>query len=130
MVGMECYGNGSCLSFGGDDPSSKGSQCSNGSPCSKGCKLMPCANTHCKEKRPEWVLHCNDGLCVMCASSIGKVTFLDEKADCPICLDSKEMIQIECGGKHKVCMDCWLKWSDTNDFVTCMICRRVCRSCK
>lgn len=88
---------------------------------------MACANTHCKEKRPEWVLHCNDGLCVMCASSIGKVTFLDEKADCPICLDSKQMIQIECGGKHKVCMDCWLIWSDTNDFVTCMICRGVCR---
>jgi len=113
---MECYGNGSCLS---DECDKK--------TCSKACKLVACSNKHCNTKRPEWVLQMNDGLCVICASSIGKVTFLDEIAKCPICLDSKEMVQIECGGKHKVCLDCWMDWSDRNEIATCMICRGVSR---
>jgi hypothetical protein len=117
---MECYGNGSCLCICFEEECVCGKKV-----CMKQCKLISCGNAHCNEKRPAWVLHCNDGLCVTCASSIGKVTFLDETASCPICLDSKEMVQIQCGGKHKVCLDCWIKWSDRNEVTRCMICRGV-----
>lgn len=107
----ECYGNGSCLC--------------NETPvtCIKACKPIACANySICASLNPQWILDCNGGLCSSCTFTIGKVTYLDTIDSCPICLDSKKMIQIHCQGKHTVCIDCWRRWA-TNIHVRCMICR-------
>jgi hypothetical protein len=79
----------------------------------------------CGQKRPQLLLDCDDGMCKDCAIMIGRIWFLDEKDDCPICLVNKDMIEISCG-KHKVCLDCWKQMSETRDRpipLTCPLCR-------
>jgi hypothetical protein len=53
---------------------------------------------------------------------VGKIEFLDEKEECPICMEHKDMIQVSCG-KHNVCLDCWKKMSKTEAPLRCPLCR-------
>jgi hypothetical protein len=79
----------------------------------------------CEQKRPQNILDCHNGMCSDCAIMIGKIKFLDEKDDCPICMENKDMIEISCGN-HKVCLDCWKQMSETPDRpipLTCPLCR-------
>jgi hypothetical protein len=79
----------------------------------------------CGQKRPQWLLDYDYGMCKDCAIMIGRIKFLDEKDDCPICMENKDMIEISCG-KHKVCLDCWKQMSETPDRpspLTCPLCR-------
>jgi hypothetical protein len=78
----------------------------------------------CGQKRPQNILDAHNEMCIDCAMMIGKIKFLDEKDDCPICLIKKDMIEISCG-KHKVCLDCWKNWSETSTQIplTCPFCR-------
>ncbi len=95
------------------------------SDCPHNCQLKECHNFRmCREKRPQWVLDCHNSMCLDCALMIGKIKFLDEKDDCPVCLNKKDIIQISCG--HKVCLDCWKNWSETITHVpvTCPLCRK------
>ena len=95
------------------------------SECSHNCSLVECHNYRmCGQKRPQILLHCHNGMCIGCAIHIGKIKFLDESGDCPICLVNKDMIEISCG-KHKVCLDCWKNWSETSSQIplTCPLCR-------
>jgi len=93
--------------------------------CKYQCVLVECHNFKlCKQKRPQWVLNSNKEMCIDCAIMIGKITFLNEIDDCPICFNHKDMIMINCE-KHKVCIDCWKEWSDKciQPPVTCPLCR-------
>jgi hypothetical protein len=81
--------------------------------CSHGCKLVECHNFKlCGKKEPKWFLNCHNGMCLHCAVMIGRIKFLDEKDDCPICMETKDVIQVSCG-KHKVCVECWKQLSET-----------------
>lgn len=144
-----CSGNGGCLPqcfcecFDDEDCEIPSSVCSCGhrdhpkliggtteydvyckSECSHKCQLVKCRNYRmCSQKRPQWELDCDDGMCNECAVMIGRIKFLDVKGDCPICLDNKDMIEISCG-KHNVCLDCWKEWSNTSKPpLRCFLCR-------
>ena len=94
--------------------------------CPHNCKLVECHNFKlCGRKRPKWYLSCHNGMCMDCAVMIGRIKFLDEKEDCPICMEHKEVIQVSCG-KHNVCIDCWKQLSETPDRpipLRCPLCR-------
>ena len=95
------------------------------SDCPHNCELIECHNYRmCKQKRPQILLSCNNGMCLDCAIHIGRIAFLDKKDNCPICLDNKDMIEINCE-KHNVCLDCWKNWSETCTQIplTCPLCR-------
>ena len=94
--------------------------------CPHSCKLIECHNYKmCGYKGPQRLLDSHNSMCMGCAIHIGKIKFLDEKDDCPICLINKDMIEISCG-KHKFCLDCWKDWSENNIQaapLTCPLCR-------
>lgn len=94
--------------------------------CHHNCNLIECHNFRmCGVKEPHWLLNCNNGMCHECAVMIGRIKFLDIEDECPICLETKDMIQISCG-KHNVCLDCWKKASATPDRpipLSCPLCR-------
>lgn len=93
--------------------------------CPHNCELVECHNYRmCGQKRPQKLLDCDNGMCKDCAIMIGRIKFLDDKGDCPICLVNKDMIEISCG-KHNVCLDCWKNWSETSTQIplTCPLCR-------
>ena len=95
------------------------------SDCPHNCELVECNNyILCGTKHPQRYIDCHNGMCFNCKLSFGKIKFLDEKGDCPICLTNKDMIEINCG-KHKVCLDCWKNWSETSTQcpLTCPFCR-------
>jgi hypothetical protein len=94
--------------------------------CPHNCTLAKCHNFKlCCQKRPLAILRVNNGMCLNCALAIGKLEFLEEKDDCPICLENKDMVLISCG-KHKVCVDCWNTASETENRpipLSCPLCR-------
>lgn len=113
----ECKGDGSCLEQRGINSYSN-------SECSHNCQLVECYNYKiCGKKLPQWALNCHNSMCADCAIMIGKIKFLDEKNDCPVCLANKDMIELTC--KHKICIECWTNWSETttNHPVSCPLCR-------
>lgn len=92
--------------------------------CIHNCTLVECHNfKFCGSMRPKGILCCHNGMCMNCAVSIGKITFLNEKDECPICQDTKDLIEISCK-KHKFCLDCWIKWSENikKSPLTCPLC--------
>lgn len=93
--------------------------------CLHNCELVECHNFKlCGKMLPQWILNIRHGMCLDCVLSIGRIKFLNEKDDCPICLIHKDMIEISCG-KHKVCVECWKNWSETSKQcpLTCPLCR-------
>lgn len=89
------------------------------------CELVECHNYRmCGQKRPQWLLKCDNGMCKDCAIMIGKIKFLDLKDDCPICFNNKDMIEISCG-KHNICLECWKEWAEKSTQIplTCHFCR-------
>lgn len=94
--------------------------------CSHNCELVECHNYRlCGEKNPQWLLDCNNGMCHHCAVMIGKIKFLDVKEECPVCMETKDMIKISCE-KHNLCIDCWKQMSETKDRpvpLSCPLCR-------
>lgn len=95
--------------------------------CPHNCHLVECHNFKlCGLKRPREILDCHNGMCLNCAIEIGRIIFLSEKDDCTICMENKDMILISCG-KHKLCLDCWKKTSETKDGqipLRCPFCRQ------
>lgn len=95
--------------------------------CKYNCGLVECHNFKlCGKKRPQRILDCHMGMCMDCAVHIGKIQFLGEKDDCPICMEHKEVVKI-CCGKHSVCVTCWKEWSDANTDppLSCPLCRET-----
>lgn len=93
--------------------------------CSHNCQLVECHNYRmCGQKRPQQLLDSHNGMCMDCAVMFGIIKFLDEKDDCPICMENKDMIEISCE-RHTVCLDCWKNWSETNTNhpLLCPLCR-------
>lgn len=92
--------------------------------CKYKCELVECNNYKmCGQKRPQHILDCHNDMCLDCALVFGKISFLNEKEDCPICFLNKDMIMISCG-KHKVCLECWKNWAETGKIpTTCPLCR-------
>jgi hypothetical protein len=93
--------------------------------CEYKCQLIECPNFKlCGKKYPQWYLNCYKGLCINCRVCYGKIKFLDQKDECSICFETKEMIKINCG-KHKFCLECWTTWADTTIKypVACPFCR-------
>jgi len=94
--------------------------------CPYNCQLVECHNFRlCGKKYPQEILFVHNGMCSDCAIMIGKITFLDIQDECPICFETKDMIQVSCG-KHKFCIDCWKQTSETENRpcpLTCPMCR-------
>lgn len=96
------------------------------SECVYKCELVECHNFRlCGKKYPQEQIDCYNGMCSECAIMIGKIKFLDEKGDCPICYENKDMIEISCE-KHKLCLKCWKQMSQAKNRpfpLTCPFCR-------
>lgn len=94
--------------------------------CPYKCKLVECHNFRlCGKKYPQHILDVHNGMCTNCAIMLGKITFLDKKDDCPICMENKDMIQISCE-KHNLCIDCWKQMSEIENNtvpLSCPMCR-------
>lgn len=93
--------------------------------CQHKCKLIECYNFRlCCKKYPKNLLDCYNGMCLNCDMMLGKINFTDKKDECPICLETKDMIQIGCG--HNLCLDCWRKMSETKQTIplSCPLCRK------
>jgi hypothetical protein len=112
-----CQGDGTCMT------QVTLTRYSNNS-CPNNCQLVECHNFKmCGQKRPKNILDCHRGMCFDCKLAYGKVKFLAEKDDCPICFNNNDIVEIMCG--HKVCLVCWKKWSDKSEApVTCPMCRK------
>lgn len=93
-------------------------------PCEFGCWLVKCHNfTMCGQSRPQWILDRNGGMCLDCAVNYGPMKFMNVKDDCAICLELKDVVQINCGN-HVVCIDCWKQWCHTSKSpAKCHLCR-------
>jgi len=94
--------------------------------CAHNCVLLKCQNFHmCGQMRPKWVLDCDNGMCNDCGVNFGRVDFLGEKGDCPVCLENKELVRVSCT-KHRFCLDCWKKMSETTPShpLRCGMCRQ------
>jgi hypothetical protein len=96
------------------------------SDCIHNCQLVPCHNYQmCGTKLPQWLLYCDSGMCRGCAVTMGKLTFLEDPSECPVCIQEKSnMVKISCG-KHALCLDCWRGWTEAKTTVplTCPFCR-------
>lgn len=97
--------------------------------CDHNCSLVECHNFKlCGQKRPQILLDRHNGMCIICAMSVGKVKFLNEKDDCEICSKNKDMITVCRHKNHKVCMDC-RKLSfgskSTSSIIFCPLCSPV-----
>lgn len=93
--------------------------------CSFNCQLIECHNFRiCGKKYPQRILWAHNGMCVNCAVSLGKIKFLDESRECPICIEHKDAIEISCN-KHTICLDCWKSMAFlTNTYpLRCPLCR-------
>lgn len=78
--------------------------------CPNKCDIVECHNyKFCGQKRPQVLLDYGDGICPECFDMIGKIKFLNEKAECPKCHINKDIIEISCKN-HKACLDCWKAW--------------------
>lgn len=121
-LGMSsCKGDGSCIIQSDYDP-----DIYIYTVCPHNCQLVNCHNyRYCGQKRPQWVLNCDGGMCKDCAVMIGRLTFMDEVDECPICMESKNMVQISCG-RHTLCLECWLHMSESTSSypVKCPLCRQ------
>lgn len=89
--------------------------------CNKNCQLKKCRL--CEHESPEWVLICRYGLCGNCYVAYGNIQFLDKKEECPICLETKEMVEIMCE-KHLFCLECWMSHCNQATAAECPICRK------
>ena len=86
------------------------------------CELVKCRNyEYCGEKLPKWVTYCHNGMSMSCAAKMGTHKTTDTADDCPVCLENKNMILLNCN--HKVCNDCWYKITEVNATLTCPLCR-------
>lgn len=102
-----CEGDGKCLmqpNFGEYREDCKNPSVS----CAYNCVPRKCPNfLVCGSIDPEWLLRCKRGTCVHCDMSFGKVlTLSTEDEECPICFDTKPLVQLlNCD--HKVCVSCF-----------------------
>ena len=70
------------------------------------CSPVKCRNYNfCKEKLPRYVLSCHNGMCMNCAIQMGRHRFADQKGNCCVCLENKNMLLLKCN--HQICNDCW-----------------------
>ncbi len=94
--------------------------------CTHKCKLIECHNFKlCGKKTNQYILDCNNGMCLNCAVVIGKIKFLNTNDECPICMENKDMIQLSCE-KHNICLECWKTMSETEHRsipLSCPMCR-------
>jgi hypothetical protein len=94
--------------------------------CPHNCQLVECTNYwYCGKKMPFWLKDCHDGCCDYCAVMLGKMTQTNKIDECPVCMESKELITV-CYGKHNICVDCWKQMSEcqTNKPLSCPLCRK------
>jgi hypothetical protein len=78
------------------------------SPCPFNCMLKKCRfYNHCNKKAPQWILNTHDKQDINCGmgnTMFDNQTFLQIKAECPVCYDNKYMIQFGC--RHTLCFEC------------------------
>ena len=87
------------------------------------CSLIRCHNyQYCKRSMPSFFINMNNGMCIYCAVYMGKLYFDKKNEQCPICLETKEVVTISCQ-KHSFCLECWKKYTEANITVTCPLCR-------
>jgi hypothetical protein len=112
-----CQGDGSCMTQVTQTRYSNNS-------CPYKCQVIECHNFKmCGQKRPQRLLDCHNSMCMDCAINYGKLKFLSEKEDCPICFLNKDNIELRC--THKLCLGCWKEWSKKSEApVSCPLCRK------
>jgi hypothetical protein len=90
------------------------------------CELVKCRNySLCLCKSPQWFLTCHGGLCYDCACQMGPHEMTNLVDKCPVCLNEKIMIKLQCA--HTICNSCWVEntLDDENWSNKCPICRSV-----
>jgi len=103
-----CNGNGKCLTqcqCKCDKICICGHIDHNGYCPSKCCIPSNCRNyTYCNVRQPKWVSDIHNGMCMNCAAQMGPHTITDNIFECPVCLENKNIIILNCN--HKICNEC------------------------
>ncbi len=72
------------------------------------CEPVECRNyKYCNEKNPQMILYCHNGMCMNCAIQMGRHKTSDIVDYCPVCLENKNMIILNCN--LQICNECWYK---------------------
>ena len=127
-----CNGNGKCLTqcvCKCDKICICGHRDHNGYCPSKCCIPSNCRNyTYCNVRQPKWVSDIHNGMCMNCAAQMGPHKISDNIFECPVCLENKNIIILNCN--HKICNECWYKITekgnaDYNYKSACPLCRNL-----
>jgi hypothetical protein len=85
------------------------------------------------------IIHCNqrihildykqrNGLCIDCVIKMGPHIVTNIEEECPVCLDIKLMISLEC--KHTICIHCWYKIANQWFSDACVVNSPSCPVCR
>ena len=83
--------------------------------------LVECCNyKECKNKIPEIVAACHNGICMDCVIKMSN----NETMHCDECSQGTMVLQMEC--EHKLCIYCYAKGNSNNlgSPVICIICKQ------
>lgn len=75
----------------------------------------------CSQEHSEHIIQQYGGYCYNCATSVGPLKFKENKEECPICLEEKELVGVFCG-RHEICISCWIRIIETD--AKCPFCRK------
>ena len=112
-----CNGDGSCLmkcncicynkETGKEDEMCVCSHREHNGYCPNNCCVMiKCMNhVSCTSMKPKWIFDYHNGFCINCHFKFTKYKSTNIINVCPICLENKNMILLNC--KHKMCEECW-----------------------
>jgi hypothetical protein len=89
--------------------------------CKWNCQLQKCRI--CDAKKPQYLLRIRNGICGNCYCELGDVKFTEKQEECPICLETKQMIEIMCQ-QHLFCFDCWKDHCFKGKGMACPVCRK------
>ena len=92
------------------------------STCVHKCQLQQCRT--CDALKPQFFLEFRGGLCGNCYFEFGAVKLTGISGECPICLESKQMVRIMCEN-HLFCFPCWKDHCGKGKGQACPICRKL-----
>jgi hypothetical protein len=117
QCGCDCY-NEETDTY--DDVCVCGHRAHNGYCPSDCCVPVECRNfKYCQTKQPKWVSLCHNGMCINCASQMGKHVYTNTVDECCVCFEHKNMLILKCN--HTICNDCW--YIITKEKHLCPLCR-------
>ena len=130
---ITCSGNGECIRpcickcFDKNDIDNYICRCDHSGHGGYCPSATGCCITHkcrfCDYRMPMHMLEIRNGMCGNCYFEMGPVKFTDKMEECPICLEMKLMVLVNCE-KHLSCFECWKSHCKEGKGRSCPICRK------